>query len=81
MHPHPSDHDHETLSQIISASFAIFSEHLKEAHRRRFELPADEQAELGILVRAHDEFVKIVTAQRAMRHTGFNIDTPTQGSA
>lgn len=81
MHPDPSEHNHETLSDIVSASFAMFSEHLKEAYRRRFELPSEEQIELAMLVKAHDQFVNTVAAHRAMRYTGFNINTPTQGSA
>ncbi len=81
MHPHPSQHSHEELSQIISGSFAMFSDHLKEAFRRRLELPHEEQLELQALVRAHDQFISMVNAHRAMRHTGFNIHSTCEGSA
>ena len=78
MHQDISEHDHDTLSDIISGSFTMFSEHLREAWRRRLELNYVQQHELSVLVAAHDQFVQYVETNRAkiLAH-----DTPTMGEA
>lgn len=81
MKPHPSEHDHETLYQIISGAYEVYSTHLREAWRRRFDLPAAEQEELATLVRAHDAAIQIITSSRQHRAQNLTAHSPTMGEA
>lgn len=81
MHQPVEQHDLPTLLGIVSGSWSMFSNSLREAWERRHELPQREQDELKLLVKAHDEAIRILIATRMYAEQTFTYETPTKGEA
>ena len=82
MRPPLSEMTHEDLGNTMTMGFQIFSQALREAFKRRFELDRDGQEDLGYIIKAHDEALKIIQARPSVRRTAeYLVATKAQGQA